>query len=100
MGTCYVAFSASQHPCTWQARCPPQGRALQGPGSCLPREGIFPITGHTHLPDEALLSDRLWLSRQMTWVLDKHNAQDVINSQLTFVSHSPFTVYSVGEAPL
>ena len=58
------------------------------------------VSGHMHLPDEALLSDCLWSSWQMTWVLDKHRAWDVMSSQLNFVSQSSFTMYSVGEAPL
>lgn len=29
---------------------------------------------HMHLPDEALLSDCLWSSWQITWVLDKYSA--------------------------
>lgn len=75
-----------------------QGTA--GSWTLPPTSRKLPVSGHMHLPDEALVSDCLWSSWQMTWVLDKHSAWDVMSSQLNFVSQSPFTMYSVGEAPL
>lgn len=36
----------------------------------------------------------------MSWVVDKHDAWDVLSSQLHFVSQGPFTRYPVGEALL
>lgn len=51
------------------------------------------VTGHMHLGARVLLSDCFRHSWQMTWeccaLLNKHSAQDIINSQLNFVSHAP-----------
>lgn len=51
------------------------------------------VTGHMDLGAQALPSDCFQPSWQITWefyaMLNKHSEQDVINSQLNFVSRAP-----------